>query len=79
MGINTDAFNNATIEVEVVTLSGADKYQVTEGMTVGEFKAAHGLDGFVIIDEDSERLNDTDILRADMQLIVSKPKKNGNK
>ena len=79
MGINTDAFNNATIEVEVVTLSGADKYQVTEGMTVGEFKREHDLDGFVIIDEDSERLNDTDILRADMQLIVSKPKKNGNK
>lgn len=79
MGINTDAFNNATIEVEVVTLSGADKYQVAKGMTVGEFKREHGLEGFVVINEDSERLNDSDILEPDMQLIVSKPKKNGNK
>lgn len=78
MGIDTNAFNENKFEVEVVTLSGTDKYEVTEGMTVGQFKDAHGLTGFVVIDEDSERLNDSDLLREDMQLIVSKPKKNGN-
>ena len=79
MGIDTNAFNEPEnkVTVEVVTLSGTKSYEVTEGMTVAEFKRQNGLDGFKIIDEDSNLMRDTDVINSDIQFFVSKPKQNG--
>lgn len=77
MAFNTDAFNANKIKVEVVTFAGSDVYEVEEGMTVAEFKAANNLSGYTIIDEGSNRLGDSVRLTSDMQVFVSRPKQNG--
>lgn len=79
MALDLDAFNNERneIEIEVVTLSGAEKKKTLEGTTVADFKRANGLVGTTIIDEDSEVLRDDDVLQTDMQVFISTPKKNG--
>lgn len=78
MAIDTDLFNSkSTVQVEVVTLSGTNTYDVEEGTTVGAFKEAHGLNGYKVISGDNELLKDSDVLEDDVQLIVSSPKKNG--
>lgn len=79
MALDLDAFNNERneIEIEVVTLSGAEKKKTLEGTTVADFKRANGLVGTTIIDEDSEVLRDDDVLEESMQVFISTPKKNG--
>lgn len=80
MAIDLDAFNGEErreIEIEVVTLAGSQKKTALAGITVGEFKRKNGLEGTTIIDEDSEVLNDSDILDDDIQVYISTPKKNG--
>ena len=78
MAIDTGLFNNpSSIQVEVVTLSGTNTYDVEEGTTVGAFKTAHGLSGYKAISGDNVVLKDSDVLEDDIQLIISSPKKNG--
>lgn len=78
MAIDTELFNNpSTVQVEVVTLSGTNTYDVEEGTTVGAFKETHGLNGYKVISGDNVALKDSDVLEEDIQLIISSPKKNG--
>lgn len=72
-----DALNQNEVEVEIVTLAGIEKVTADEGTTVKDFKEAHGLVGTKIIDENSNPLRDSDVIREGMQLFVSTPKKNG--
>lgn len=78
MAIDTKLFNNpSSIQVEVVTLSGTNTYDVEEGTTVGAFKESNGLKGYKVVSGDNVVLRDSDVLEQDIQLIISSPKKNG--
>lgn len=85
---NFDEINNALnseeaeekemVSVELVTLSGIQNYEVEEGTTVKDFKAAHGLSSDVkIVDEDGDVLRADDTIDDDISLFISTPKKNG--
>lgn len=65
------------LTVEIITLSGVQKYEVKEGTTVEDFKNEHNLTDVKIVDEDGDVLDDDDTLEEDCQLFVSTPKKNG--
>ena len=80
MAIDFDALERPEreeLEVEIVTFSGRQTKKVLEGTTVGDFKAANGLTGNTIVDEDSNILRDDDVIEEDMQVYISQPKKNG--
>lgn len=74
---NFDALNDATFDVELITLQEVKKVEVREGMTIKEFKSLNGISSATLIDEDSNRLRDNDVLEEGMQIYVSTPKKNG--
>jgi hypothetical protein len=67
----------ATAKVSIVSLGGVNEYEITAGMTVGDFKSRYGLDGTKVVDQAGNTLENTAILSSDVQLFVSTPKKNG--
>ena len=67
----------ATAKISIISLGGVNEYEITAGMTVGDFKARHGLDGTKVVDQAGNTLENNAILSADTQLFVSTPKKNG--
>lgn len=65
------------VEIELITLSGVQNYTIEAGMTVKEFKEAHGLDDVKIVDEDGDVMRSNDVFEEDGKYFTSTPKKNG--
>lgn len=79
-----DAINEAlnseerqTIDVKIVRLGGQDVQTIEAGMTVADFKAKYGLEGTKLVSAEGDILRNSDVLREDMKVFVSTPKKNG--
>lgn len=65
------------LEVEIVTLSGVTKIEVTVGMTIADFKSQNNLDGYKVMDENNRILRDSDTINESQQFFVTRPKQNG--
>lgn len=65
------------IKIELITLSGIQNYTIEAGMTVKEFKDAHGLEDVKIVDEDGDVMRSNDVFEEDGKYFTSTPKKNG--
>lgn len=72
-----DNLNNSSAKVSVISLAGVNEYEITAGMTVGEFKARYGLEGTKVVTEAGDTLENNAILNNDIQIFISTPKKNG--
>lgn len=67
----------ATAKISIVSLGGVNEYEISAGMTVGDFKMRYGLDGTKVVDQAGNTLENNAVLSQDAQLFVSTPKKNG--
>ena len=65
------------VEIELITLSGIQNYTIEAGMTVKEFKEAHGLEDVKIVNEDGDVMRSNDVFEEDGKYFTSTPKKNG--
>lgn len=65
------------VKIELITLSGIQNYTIEAGMTVKEFKDAHGLEDVKIVDEDGDVMRSNDVFEEDGKYFTSTPKKNG--
>lgn len=65
------------LEVEIVTLSGVTKIEVTDGMTIADFKTQNNLNGYKVMDENNRILRDSDTINKSQQFFVTRPKQNG--
>lgn len=65
------------VEIELITLSGIQNYTIEAGMTVKEFKEAHGLEDIKIVNEDGDVMRSNDVFEEDGKYFTSTPKKNG--
>lgn len=66
-----------TRKISIVTLAGVTSQDVAEGTTIREFKERNGLSDKKLVDDNGDVLTNDMVIRGDMQIYMSTPKKNG--
>lgn len=67
----------SNIRVSIVSLAGVTPKECAAGTTIASFKAANGLAGMKIVNNQGRIMGDTDVLTDGLELYISTPKQNG--